>query len=407
MKMKYVIWFFIIYLALEAKGQSPDFQAKALLYFQDSEFNTSSLITKKIKKSGADIAGAFTFPLKYGQIFSEQPISNSYLAGQRMVAIRHDRKLAYVVENKASASKAEFGLDSLERGNYISVLNINNPERLKPEYKFPVNENPTAIALDARDNYLAVSSSGEIQVYELDALGKPIRLLSKIAHLEPGVISDIVWSPDNEYLAYINQENQEFGLVKAVRSGSDIIRLELFGETVKFEGSPYCGFFSPDGAYFYVLDKGDNSKGMQGSVFMLKLNYNPEIKHVFLTRVSVPANPSGMTLHPSGEMILVSNSENSDNENFFGRSSLSLISTKAGNLNLLSQFPLSGALPSAAKFDASGQNFAISFFQSSDFGKPVGQISFYKLIGGQNPRIEKQNQEVNVGVGVHHLDVLR
>ena len=391
-------------------AQTPDFEAKGILYFQDGDFNANSNSTKKITRNGLDWVGGFTFPLNYlaSQKPSEQNISNSLSSNHRLVAVRNDKKNTYVLETKGNLPKGEkeISVSNLPNGGFVSVIHTSNLSNIRPEYRFPVADNPTALVLDPSNKYLAISSSmsgNEIQVFELDDFGKPLRMLPRISHFESSSVNDIVWHPSKDFLVYIKKEDKELGLIKIVRDRSAIIRMEQFGDVVKFEGNPVAAVFSKDEKNLFVLDSG--SENSKGSVFQIRLNFEEDGKHSLLSRAFVEENPSQITLHPNGEFVIVTNAQKSDFDATYGKASLSVLQFKNENLENRFNFPIEGILPSQVKFDKSGKNFVISYFQSKSYGKPMGMIDFFKFTSGSNPKIEKQNTSLNVPVGVHYLEV--
>ncbi len=399
---------FIVLFLLPAKlaAQAPDFDAKGIFYFQDSDFNADSYSTQKISKSGIDLVGVFTFPLKYGESRqpSEQNISNSAIENHRIAAFRSDRKIAYVLETRGTLPKGakETGIGELPGGGYVSVMKISDLHGLKPDYRFPVAENPTSLSLDPTHKYLAVSSvntGNEIQIFELDDFGKPIRVLPQVLHLEGGAVHDLVWHPSKDYIVFIRKEDKEMGLIKVVKDKSNIIRLEQTGEIVKFEGNPMAGLFSKDGKSFFVLDQGDAANRITGKVFLVKLSLEEESRHVLLSRTDVGFNPLHITLNPSGDHLFVSNRGRADQEN----ASVSVLSFKSDNLEARTELPLDGVLPTPVRFDKGGKNFSVGCFQSRTFGKPMGNISFYRFSGGKP---EKQPGSILVPAGIHYLEVL-
>lgn len=387
-------------------AQAPDFDAKGVFYFQDSDFNADSYSSQKITKSGIDLVGVFTFPLKYPESRqpSEQSISNSVIDNHRIAALRHDKKIAYVLETRGTLPKGtgEARLSELPAGSYVSVMKISDLHGLKPDYRFPVAENPTSISLDLTHKYLAVSSlntGNEVQIFELDDLGKPVRLLPHVLHLEGGAVHDLVWHPSKDYIVFIRKEDKELGLIKVVRDKSNIIRLEQVGEMVKFEGSPMAGMFSKDGKSFFVLDQGNAANRIPGKVFVLRLSLEEEGRHVLLTKTDVGFNPLHISMNPAGDHLFVSNRGRVDQEN----SSVSVLAIKSEDLEAKAELPLEGILPTQVRFDKGGKNFSVGCFQTRTFGKPMGNISFYRFSGG---KIEKQPGSILVPAGIHYLEVI-
>lgn len=414
---------FLLLSVFSVSGQTINFDAKGLIYLQDSDFGTFSYGTKKIDKSaGLDKIGAFSFPLQYEDSYnnSEQTVSNSIIDNFKSIVLKSDNRLCYVLESKGSLKKDEKSIlfSGLPDGGYVSVVDISNLRNLKPDYRFPVALNPKAIALNKTNEYLAVAAEGynqELQIFELNEFGKPIRVISKPTQMANGAVTDVIWHPKEDYLAYIKQDTKEIGLVKIIKDGptQKIIRLELVGSTIKLDGIPKTGLFTKDGKFFLVLDTNDQI-GMNtgnGQVFVIKFNLEEQGGHSLISKAFVEENPTAMLIHPDGNTVLVTNAKKSFdypiNEKNTGKSSLSILNlTSDGSLVNKNNVVLEGILPSGLSFDKSGKNFAISFFQYLNFGKASGGIDFYKFYGGANPRIEKQVSRINTTKGVHFLKVI-
>jgi hypothetical protein len=374
-------------------AQAPDFDAKSLLYLQDGDYSLAG--------NKPDMVGAFGFPLKLSESRkpSEQNISNSMVNNHRITALRSDRKAAYILETRGALRKGSSSLEDMAAGAYVSVVKFQEPALLKPDYRFPVAEHPTALVLDPGNKYLAVSSNSpgnELQIFELDDFGKPLRLLPTVLHLEPGAIQDIIWHPNRNFLIYIRKEDKELGLIRVVWDKSKIIRLEQIGETVKFEGRPSQGAFSKDGKYFFLVDEGLEKE--KGKVFVLRLSTEENGKHQLLTRTDVGIGPVQLSVHPSGDYVFVSTLGSKEE-----MAAVSILHWKGESMEVKTELHLDGVHPSAVKFDKSGKNFAVSVLQSRNFGKPIGQIYFYKFTSG---KAEKQAGSIITSAGVHQIDVL-
>lgn len=418
--MKNFIFLLISFYSVSA--QTINFDAKGLIYLQDSDFGTFSYSSKKIDKAGLDKMGAFMFPLQYEDSYSnsEQIVSNSIVDNFKSIALKSDNRLCYVLETKGALKKDEKNAPfaGLPDGGYVSVVDISNLRNLKPDYRFPVALNPKAIALNKTNEYLAVAAEGynqELQIFELNEFGKPIRVIAKPSQMANGSVSDVIWHPKEDYLVYIKQDTREIGLVKIIKDGptQKIIRLELSGSTIKLDGVPKTGLFTNDGKYFLVLDTHNqiSSEASNGQVFVIKFNLEDQGSHSLISKAFVEENPTAMVINPDGNNVLVVNAKNSFdfpiNDRNSGKSSLSVLGLSAdGTLTNKNNLSLSGILPSGISFDKTGKNFAISFFQYLDFGKASAGIDFYKFSAGQNPRIEKQAARINTTKGVHFLKVI-
>ncbi len=398
-------WYIVFFLfSTKLSAQAPDFEASGVVYFQDSDFNADTHVTQKITKTGVDLMGVFTFPLRYreSQSPSEQSISNSAVENHRMVAFRSDRKVAYVLETRGPLPKGSQGvrLSDLPGGGYVTVVRTNDLHALKLDYRFSVAENPTSITLAPTDKYLAVSSANsgnEIQIFELDDQGKPVRLLPQVLHLDGGAVHDLIWHPSQEYIVFIRREDKEMGLIRVVWDKHHIIRLEQIGETVKFEGSPFSGLFSKDGKTLFILDQGDAANRIAGKVFQVRLSLEEDNRHVLLSKVDVGFNPVNIAMSPSGDVLMVSN------RGWDESASISMLSFSNGNLEARSELPLEGAFPTGVVFDKNGKNFAVGCFQLRTFGKPMGNVCFYRFSAGT---AEKQPGSILVSAGLHYLQAV-
>jgi DNA-binding beta-propeller fold protein YncE len=412
--------FFSICISLNALAQPINFDAKGILYLEDGDFGPFSYSTRLIDRLGSDKMGAFLFPLQFEDTFknTEQIISNSVLNGSRTIALKSDNRMCYVLESKGGLKKDEKQVQftGLPDGAYVSVVDISNLRNIKPDYRFPVALNPRAIALNSSNEYLAVAAEGynqELQVFELNEFGKPIRIIPKPSTLGIGVINDVIWHPNEDFIVYLKEDTKEIGMLKVIKDGptQKIIRLEQFGSTVKFDGFPILGAFTPDGKYFLVLDAKDQIgiNSPKGQVFVIKFKENEP--HALISKEDVEENPKSLVLHPDGNTILVANLKKSFeypiNDRNTGKSSISILSLgKDGSLVNKGNISLSGIMPLSVVFDKTGNNFAVSVFQYLNFGKSFGGIEFYKFLGGQYPRIEKQNAIINTPSGIHYLKVI-
>ncbi len=430
MKINFILKRFFIYFlfSLQSFAQSINFDAKGILFLQDADFGTFSLSTNTIEreKSVSDKMGAILFPLQYGdnQNFSEKSVSNSEIHNKKAIAVMSDNRLCYVIETKGQIKKEEISnsidKDNLPDGYYVSVVDISNLRNIKAEYRFPVGNNPLALSLSGNNEYLAVVGEAynqELQVFELNEFGKPIRTILKPNLLGIGAITDIEWHPSGDFLAFLKKDTKEIGLIKVVKDGptKKIVRLELLGNSIKMEGLPVVGKFSKDGKYFIVLDQitefSKNQDQSKGKVFVIKFNYEDQGNHFLISKTEVEENPSNLVFHPNGTNILVSNMKRSFeypiNTNYTNKSSISVLGlSNDGTISNLNTINLECIMPSSIVFDKSGKNLAVGIFQYLNYGKTFGGIDFYSFFEGSKPRIIKQNSSIYTSKGTHFLKVI-
>lgn len=411
-------------------GQNITFDAKGLVFLSDADMSAFSLIDGKLRKTenSVDQISTLTFPLTYGnadQIKSDKA-SNSVLESKSNIVISGDQKLAYILETKGETS---FDTQSFEdvfahfpAGKYATVVNIENLSQPKSLYRFPIGENPTSIAIDIKNEYLAVTCEEygkEIQLFELDAAGKPQRIIKKPVNLPPGRIVDLVWHSSGDYLAYINQDEAEVGIIHVLRDGptSRIIRLETVGDPVHLGGLPSLGKFTPDGKYFLLLDKkkelNNQDSDVKGELFVIHFNLeNQDGKHYLLAKAEVGENPLAFDIHPEGNYVLVNNLEHSfyspESNRGSGESSLSVLHLNFdGSIENIKKFPIMGILPASTVFDKSGHNIAYSIYQYLTFGYSFGGIEFLKFSPLSKEILTHQKGKIYVPRGINSLKVIK
>ncbi len=423
-----ILFYSLILLCFNSFSQKPIFEAKGILYLHDADFNPFSFSLDQIEREAndQDKIGAFKFPMSFEETAknSEKVVANSLLHSFKAITVSSNNRLCYVAETYGSPKKDQQGkvirIRDLSEGSFVSVVDVSNLQNLKADYRFQVGATPHVLALNKTNEYLAVGSEGynqEIQLFELDGAGKPIRLLPKPSLMNNGTISDLVWHPSEDYIAYINSLTKEVGLLKVIRevASRKIIRLEVFGNPMHMDGQPVTGLFSKDGGYFYVLDRKNSPSQTslydKGQVFTIKFNFEDALKHAFISKVEVDINPVGLVLHPNGKNLVVNcigkSFEYPVNDRNTGKASLSILNISTdGSLQSKGSFQIQGIMPLGLSFDKYGKNLALSCYQFLDYGKAIGGIEFFKFNAGDAPSVEKQNQRINTNRGIHNLKII-
>jgi DNA-binding beta-propeller fold protein YncE len=428
MKKTFLLTLSTFFIILNSDAQNITFDAKGLVFLSDADMSAFSIIDGKLRKSkdAKDEISTLTFPLSYGdpeQIKSDKA-SNSVIGSKKSIAITSNQKLAYVLEAKGETAYNTSEIDNMETnfpaGKYVTVVNIENLNSPKSLYRFPIGENPTSITIDQKNKYLAITCEEygkEIQLFELDDAGKPMRIIKKPQNFEPGRIVDLVWHSSGDYLAYINQDEAQVGLIKVLRDGptQQIIRLESLGEPLKIGGLPSTGRFTPDGKYFLLLDKkkelSDKESNAKGELFVIR--FNPENgAHFLLSKSEVGENPMGFDIHPEGNYILTNNLERSfyPPEKFAssGESSISVIHLSYdGKVENKETFPIQGILPASVVLDKTGKNVAFSVFQYLTFGFSFGGIEFLTFNPQAKSILTYQKGKIYVPRGVNSIKVIK
>jgi 6-phosphogluconolactonase (cycloisomerase 2 family) len=423
--MRFTSVLLLLFLKIAAYSQNLVFEGKGLLYLQDADFNTFSLSLGKIEKESweQDRIGAFQFPIVFEDALknAELPISNGTMKAFKTMAVSSNNRLCYIAEASGEIKKnGSNDVKNLPIGGFVSIVDISNLKNLKANIKFQVGDNPRTLALNSTNQYLVVGSEGQNQeftFFELDGSGIPLKKLPRPSYLNSGAISDIVWHPTEKYLGFINSSTKEVGLMKLVRdlSTNSIIRLEVFGNTVKLDGDPSNLVFSKDGNFLYVLDRRNDptyTNSLDKSyVFSIKLNLENGIGHSLISKVETDVNSVGMVLHPEGKHLVVNNIRRSFeypvNDRNTGKSSLSVVEiNQDGTLVSKGNFMVDAIMPMGLIFDRSGKHLAMSAFQFMNYGKPMGGIEFFNFNTAAQPMIERQNVRINTNRGIGVLKLI-
>ena len=407
-------------------GQSVRFDARSLLYLSDSDMSAYAFEDglDRNSKDFNDQLTAIKFPLAYGAKLEESstPVSNSVLTYGDQVCITSNQRLAYILESFAETEleRASNGILSqgLPSGQYITVVDLSNPHYPRAQYRFPAGQNPKSISLSPDNQYLAVCSDEygkELQIFELDGAGKPTRVIKKPNRIEPGRISHVAWTSDNNALIYLNQDAQLVGLIKVLRDGptNQIIRLEGDSRTIRLEGLPVYGKFTPDKKYFLVMTAqsnffGDNRKNSDGTLFVIKFSdIESSESHFLLSKIKLSQNPISFDIHPEGSLVAVVQAENSTRiptGSSKAAGSINLIDLKlSGNLFDRQIIEVEGMLPNKVLFDKDGKNLAISIYQYFNFGFSFGGIEFFDCNLNDKNVLKKQSGKIFLPRGVHSI----
>ena len=429
--MKKLLFSLLSIVNITAFSQKLSFDAKAIIAISDADMAASAYIDGKLfkEKGIKDILSVVKFPLeKYSDEIKTVAVSNSVLNWTKGMVLSKNNNIAYVVETRGTPADNISELKNVNvdfpAGGFISVIDISDLTQPKVLYKFPTGKNPIAVDISPDGEYLVICSEEyekELQVLELDAAGKPVRIINKPKDFPSGRVTDITWHPNNNYIAFTLEDSKEVGLIKIARDGptGKIIRTDLFGRPLKVGNFPGAGQFTPDGKYYLVPDlkwgteaKSEQGYDGKGDMFVLKFNLEGTNDHSLITKVKVGESPEGFAISPDGNLIIVANMKKTyypwENDDFSKKASLSLLTiTSDGTLTNIGEYEFEGILPQNIAFDKSGDNIAITVFDYFNFGKHFGGIEFWKVNKGNKPTLQKQDFKLFLPRGCHALRIIK
>ncbi|MCU0324645.1 MAG: WD40 repeat domain-containing protein [Spirosomaceae bacterium] len=411
-------------------AQQINFNARGIVAISDADMAASACMDGRLlKEKGArDQCSVIKFPFQINDEIKSVLASNSATNWTKGLAISPNGKFAYVVESRGAVADnitevKDINAD-LPAGGFVTVIDIADLNQPKVLFKFPTGKNPLAVEVSPSGEYLAITTEDygkELQVLELDATGKPIRIINKPQSFPAGKVSDISWHPNSDFLAFTLEDSKEVGLIKVLRDGptQKIIRTELVGKPVKVGSFPAGGQFTPDGKYYLVADmkwlnatKSEASGDSKGEIFVMRFNLEGTTDHYLLTKAKVGENPENFAISPDGSLIAVANMNHSfypwDSPQLTKKSSISLLKlSEDGTLNNLSEYEFEGIMPQGITFDTKGENLAVTVYDYFNFGKRLGGIEFWKVNRGEKPSLTKQDIKFYLNRGVHSVKILK
>lgn len=429
--MKKLLISILSIISITAFSQKLSFDAKAIIAISDADMAASAYIDGKLLKEKGikDALSVVKLPIeKYSDEIKSIPVSNSVLNWTKGMVISPNNHIAYVVETRGTPADNISELKNVSAdfptGGFISVVDISDLAQPKVLYKFPTGKNPIAVDISPDGEYLVICSEEyekELQVLELDAAGKPIRIINKPKDFPSGRVTDVSWHSNNNYIAFTLEDSKEVGLIKIARDGptGKIIRMDLLGRPLKVGNYPGAGQFTPDGKYYLVPDlklgadaKAEQGYDGKGDMFVIKFNLEGTNDHALITKIKVGENPEGFAISPDGSLVIVANMKKSyypwESPDFSKKASLSLLKlTSDGTLSNVAEYEFDGVLPQNIAFDKSGDNIAVTVFDYFNFGKHFGGIEFWKVNKGDKPTLQKQDFKLFLPRGCHALRIVK
>jgi DNA-binding beta-propeller fold protein YncE len=426
--IKYLLTFFTLFY-LNSSAQQIGFDAKGLIVLSDADMVASAFVDGKLsKEKGAkDLLTAIKLPFTNTDEVKNVVVSNSVVNWTRGMAISPNQKIAYIVESKGNTTDAITEVKNvwtdLPSGGFMTAVDISDLNSPKLLFKFPTGRNPLSVEVSPNGEYLVICTEEygkELQILELDATGKPIRIINKPQNFPAGRVKNVSWHPNGDYIAFTIEESQEVGLVKIVRDGptTKVIRMDMAGKPVKVGSYPVAGQFTPDGKYYLIPDlkRGDNAKNEagydgKGEVFVMRFNLTGEGEHYLLNKVKVGENPESFAISPDGSTVAVLNTNKTfypfSNPDRTNQASISLLQLVDGTINKIAEYPFDGILPESITFDKNGDNLAISVYDYPNLGKHFGGIEFWKVNKGSKPTLTKQDIKFYLQRGVHAVRIVK
>jgi hypothetical protein len=405
-------------------AQKIDFQAKGIIALIDNDMAQSVLVDGKTLKEKNAKDNLFSFRLPIDKS-NEDPkpifVSNSFLSMNDCLAISPNGKIAFIAETKTSIPDSVSSYKNVDfntpAGQFITVVDISEPNKAVSKFKIPVGKNPLTIKMDSSGIYLGIVTTEydkEFVILELDENGKPIKPLQKPSNLAPGRISDIAWHPSGNYFSIINDETHEVVLIKVLKDliSKKAYRLEIVGRPIKVGNRPFNAKFTPDGKHLIINDLNSFAgKSEKGKLFSLKIDFTGSTEHILLSSVATEAFCHGFDISSDGKMIAVASPKTSfyplSDEKFNAESEILLYTLENdGSLKFENSTKINGSFANSIFFDKNAENLAVNVSEFSFLGKKMGGIQFFK-VNKITKSIAKQEYPILFTKGCHSIGIIK
>lgn len=250
-----------------------------------------------------------------------------------------------------------------------------------------------------------------------DGFGEPSYALPE--GVEPADrLSHVEWHPSGDFVA-ITDVNRAIIRFARVLRGGDGVALEPWGNPVLVSKYPFMGRFTPDGGHFLTgnLYWGGDVVGVwteapAGDITAIRFateagDNGP--RHFLVGRAETGRSPEGIAISPDGEWAVTTNLEVSyapaDDPRHTPYASLTLIDIDpaTGRLQTVGTYAYDGILPEAAVWDSTGRYVAVVTYDQLDRDREGGSIDFWRLVGGESPKLVKMRSSIPTPHGPHSI----
>ena len=409
------------------------FNGDTLLIASDADMVATAYADAKLDRV-AEVEDTLTLidlPLDFNnpKIASIQ-VSNSVMSWPQIIATSPDGKRAYIVEVR---SRPEDGIQELEtiddmpEGKYLTVVDLANSAQPKIIESVAVGRNPEHISISPDGKLLAVNledAGRELLIVKLQPDGK----LGKRFYFpmpSDNTRTDnrtAIWHPSGKYLAMTQDKNSRVGFYSVTTTPDDNIQVTPYSQPLEVGNHLTHPRFTSDGRFLLTCDLKWSTKSQSllnylmnppGEAISIKFEPESAKPPTITSRVEVGLSPEGFALSPDDSLLATVNMRRTYLPSYVpawrGKpySSLSLVKfdSQSGQLTNVDEYGFEGLLPEQVTFDAEGKSLAVVIFHYREPSPHKGAVEFWKVIPGDNPRLERTGFKLDVVRGAHDIAV--
>lgn len=405
-------------LPVAAQNSPITFNARGLVAISDADMAASAFVDGKLLRDNLikDKLASIKFPLvRGGKSFEDIIVPNSALTYSKSMAVPKTGGLAFVLDARVrpedNVMEYKDVMAEFPEGNKLYVVDIVNLAAPKVKFAFPVGKNPLAVDVYKNELMVSTSEAGKKLLFlEVDADGKPTRLVPLPVGLDSTRILDLAWHPSGNFVG-VTLESKEVAFYKILRKNDKLENIEMVGKPIKAGVSPVSGKFSADGKFYYVVDsKGPIGKATaDGELLVVQFAQDGAGEHKITGQTPVGLNPGAFSISPDGKSIVTVNAGNSVQPWTTATpsgSSLTLLKVDdAGGLTKVSDYPFEGLFPQSVAFDKDGSNIAVAVYEYVDYGDRNGGVEFW-TVNKSEPSLKKQAGKISLERGCHTIRVI-
>jgi 6-phosphogluconolactonase (cycloisomerase 2 family) len=377
-----------------------------------------------------DTLATIALPLAAGARPTMIDVSNSVYGPPGGLALSRDARFAFVAEILQPRPAGTTKLSEMVAGNVIRSVDLRRERGPAIIDTVDVGTQPQAIALNPSGD-LVVAMTTDID-RELSFVpvrdgrfGQVKRVglgLPPSSGLIPLRSTWVEWHPRGRYIAVNLVDRAQVAFYEILR-GADgsVAEVRPWGNRVQVNKFPFIGRFSPDGRFYVTSDLqwGIDTKGFYGvregiltTVRTAEVGTNGDAAHHTVPHIALGGwGSETMAFSPDGRFLVTSNLRGT------GKPAGDPDRTEQASISLYEQDPASGrlvhrgewtfdaVLPQGLAFDRSGEMLYVGVNRyPGEAGTELGgAVEVWRMVVGDNPRLERTNERVRLPAGVHTI----